>query len=168
MHSFNSQADIEKYFRSGKGADNVGFSIDRSQINKLLKEEAGRLQDIIKTHILYYYRSYSPTEYVRTHRLLDSVKVDVVKTKDGFPSIDVYFDDECVHPSVMGGESGFTATLLNYGWNWSPVRHRFSYFEGYDFVEYAVNEFIAGNPYGLKVTVKAQYGSEVIDYREFI
>ena len=170
----SSMGDLQKYLnkqmKSGKiSAESIGMG--QAEIETILKSEAERLKKWIEFYLSQYYSlpQFTPKlgGYKRTYGLRKSVDVTPIVNQDGSTSIDVFFNDDCIHPSVMGGEDGFTASLINYGWSWGNQRPYFDHHPGYDFVGMAVNEFMRNNKYGIQVTINARYGSEVIDYREF-
>ena len=134
-------------------------SIADENIDAILKSEAARLKGLIEEYIERYYASYDPVVYrPRTNSLRNGVRVDTeVKNR----SIDIYFDDDTVWgPSVKGKSEepyGFTPILIDAGWSiktQKPIRKRmFDYYEGYHFLQSALDEFEKNNPYDLHVEV---------------
>lgn len=140
-------------------AEMLKSSISDNDIEAILKSEAARLKGLIEKYINEYYASYDPVKYNRTDSLRNGVRVNTeVKNR----SIDIYFDDDTVWgPSVKnprdGEPWGFTPILIDAGWSiktQKPIRkHMFDYYEGYHFLQSALDEFQKNNPYDLHVEV---------------
>ena len=140
-------------------AEMLKSSVADEDINAILKSEAARLKGLIEEYIDRYYASYDPVVYrPRTNSLRNGVRVDTeVKNR----SIDIYFDDDTVWgPSVKSKSDepwGFTPILIDAGWSiktQKPICKRmFDYYEGYHFLQSALDEFEKNNPYDLHVEV---------------
>lgn len=140
-------------------AEMLKSSISDDDVDAILKSEAARLKGLIEKYINEYYASYEPVVYKRTNDLRNGVRVDTeVKNR----SIDIYFDDETVWgPSVKHPKTqepyGFTPILIDAGWSiktQKPIRKRmFDFYEGYHFLQSALDEFEKNNPYDLHVEV---------------
>lgn len=87
----------------------------------LLKPEAEILYACLCETVVMYYTMTQPSEYRRTWKFLDSVRLDtdIGIENEGF-TMRVYFDENAsTHESIMGGKDGFVPILLNQGWSWS-------------------------------------------------
>lgn len=139
-------------------AEMLKSSISDDDIDAILKSEAARLKGLIEKYINEYYASYDPVVYRRTNSLRNGVRVDTeVKNR----SIDIYFDDDIVWGQSVKSKSGepwgFTPILIDAGWSIKtnkPIRKRmFDYYEGYHFLQSALDEFEKNNPYDLHIEV---------------
>lgn len=150
------QAKVEKLLKRKDIGKRLKFD-DGKTINEALKSEAQRLQQILIKHINAYYASYDPVQYSRTYQMRDSVKVET-SVKD--MSIAVYFNQKAYHPSLLGGNPGFTPVLIDSGWVWKnqsvPI-YRFTAYEGYGFIQQAVDEFNRTTKYKFQVKVESKY-----------
>lgn len=150
------QAKVEKLLKRKDIGKRLKFD-DGKTINEALKSEAQRLQQILIKHINAYYASYDPVQYNRTYQMRDSVKVET-SVKD--MSIAVYFNQKAYHPSLLGGNPGFTPVLIDSGWVWKnqsvPI-YRFTAYEGYGFIQQAVDEFNRTTKYKFQVNVESKY-----------
>lgn len=122
----------------------------------ILKSEAERLKGLIQKYIEQYYASYEPSVYRRTNNLRNSVRVN---TKVYNRSIDVYFDeDQNWDPGVINGPTGFVPILIDAGWRvksdvWFAKKWHFGFYEGYHFIQSAIDEFERTNQYKLHIEV---------------
>lgn len=151
MPKVTSMGDLAKLISSQQGAALVATN---QQVKRNLEEAANLLKSLLQQKLQDYYDSYEPLVYERTYALLNSLRVDAVQQKGALLSIKVYFDDSATHPSLFGGEAGFTPTLINEGWSWSNGMniYHLSHYEGFHFVERALEAFDEQNRWGFKVT----------------
>lgn len=132
----------------------------------ILLKEAERLKSCFEKAIGSYYDSYSPSGIVpRTGNLQDSLVVDkVVKISSAGKTMSVQIDFDqamIMAESIFGSDSSNynTASLINDGWqvrpdvSFSHIEH-FGFYDGFDFVRQALDEFYSDNPYNIKVHVE--------------
>lgn len=145
-------------------AEMLKSSIADDAVDETLKSEAERLKGMIQKYIDEYYASYKPRVYHRRNGLKNGLRIDTeVKNR----SISIYFDD-----NTVWGESyqthdkpfGFEPILIDAGWlvhsrtpkqyksTRDPV-YRYDYYEGYHFLQSALDEFEKDNPYGLHIEI---------------
>lgn len=131
---------------------------------QILKSETQRFKDILQDCIDDYYNSYMPVIYKRgAHggNLRDSLTVDnVCKISSNGKTLtcSVLVDEDAIHESILDGSDANVFWLLN---DERAVKknvsfkniYRMGYYEGYHFVEKAVEEFERTNRYGIKVEV---------------
>lgn len=147
MNSLDKQIQAAIEAKTKKGGD----------WNKLLEQEANRLYSLIRVGISAYYRSYSPTQYQYTGDLLKSVRI-----KTSGDHFEIYFEPSLAyHPSIMPKKypKSFVPTLIDQGWDWgkNPRIHHFTYYEGYHFIESAVEEFKRTTPLPVTISIESKY-----------
>lgn len=126
---------------------------------EILRHEADRLKSCIQNRINEFYAEYQPKVYQRTFAFQSSLYVDnfvQIGVSGTSLTIKLRFDENAYHPSLWGAESGYLPSLLNDGWKWhnSNVNiYRLSNFDGYKFLEKAVDDYNQDNPYGIKVNI---------------
>jgi hypothetical protein len=157
MATFNSISDLQNWINTQHGQNSV---LDENHIRTVLTEAGHKLEEYLKEGLENYFTSYTPTSgYVRTGNTIGSIHVgEPQKLNINQWQLSITFDESLGnHPSLFGGESGFTPWLLNSGWQWKnqpePPKEHFSRFVGTNFITEAVNKFNAENVYGLKVEV---------------
>lgn len=149
--------DLAKFLNSPQGTAQV---VGHQNIKHALKEAADLLYKLLHKQLQSYYNSYEPKVYQRTYGLLNSLRISPITHSGNQFSISVYFDKgSATHPSIFGGEEGFTPILLNEGWEWNNNIgiHRLSYYEGFHFVEHAIAEFNKVNKWGFKISKDGEY-----------
>ena len=158
MPTFKNLDEIKKYVE--KNAGTIKLSNGKT-IGQILQNESRRLKGLITKHIGIYYAAYDPTYRDRTHRLINSLRIEDMKQHGNQLSVRVYFDEPtATQPSVVpGGAPGFTPILIDQGWEvkkdvWFKDIHMFGHFEGTGFIKAAVDEYNANNPYGFKIQVE--------------
>lgn len=164
---FKSKKDLQKFFEKKL---NKEVRIDGLTFDEMLKREAEKLRTFIKKYINEHYRNYQPTIYRRTYDLINSLKIEPVKTKGQSKSIKIYFDETAYKPSVVYNkqrgkmhEEGFTPILMDIGWHWSKphkVVPYFTDFEGIHFIEKAVEAYSKSGVHGIKIKVIKEYTGE--------
>ena len=128
-------------------------------MEQILRQEAERLRQCIQDRIDEIYDIYQPRVYQRTYAFQSSLYVDDVVRIDTIGkklTIRLLFNDNAYHPSLWGGDKGYLPSLLNDGWSWKNSNidiYRFSNFDGYHFLENAVDDYNQDNPYGIKVNI---------------
>lgn len=138
-------------------------TLSDEELVPILKSEAERLKGLIQKHIDEYLASYSPKGSWNYSRKWGTLKdCLLVNPKVYNRSIDVYFDeDKAWGESVIDLNKwgwGFKPILIDQGWQVGddvPFRHvyRFGWYEGYHFLQRAIDEFQNTNPYGLHIEV---------------
>jgi hypothetical protein len=173
MPSFSNQKDLEKYLRSQMKKGGTSGFVDQAKMRNILNSEAIRFFNILYNEMQKVY-DYTPVypEH-RSGQFGESLRMGTVEINGNNLSIPIWFDETTsTHDSIMkSGEPGYVPILLNYGHRWksnSGHAYRFSFFEGYSFVENAITEFNKNNKYGLIIEIKAEYGGGVIDHREYM
>ncbi|MEK4008333.1 hypothetical protein [Paenibacillus sp. FSL H3-0333] len=152
MKWVNSLNELSNHINSPSGQKLV-FS--QSNIKKTLREAALLLEKILKEEVQAYYDSYEPVIYERTYGMRDSLRVSPISMVGNEMQISIYFDrTQSTHPSIFGGEPGYAAELINDGWAWgnqSVNIYRLSRYEGFHFIEKAIDRFESQNRWGLKI-----------------
>lgn len=152
----------------------ISANLNNSNVVKvLLQKEANKLYACIYEEIQNYYLSYQPKvwEEYRTYGLLNSLRIEPIKQFGNQLSIRIYFDESmATHPSIFGGESGFTPLLINYGWKWSndPGIYHLSNYEGYHFVEKGIQKYINSSPLNIKINVNGTYKGKNVANQEYL
>lgn len=128
--------------------------------NKLLEQEANRLYALISAEIGAYYLSYEPKVYQWTGSLQKSVRIRT--SGDRF---EIYFEPSLAyHPSIMPTKypKAFVPTLIDYGWDWGKTPHinHFTYYEGYHFIEKAVEKFKETTSLPVTISIESKYHPE--------
>lgn len=129
-------------------------------IDKEFTYEAHRLYALIQKHLSFYYISYLPKVYQETNNLQRSLRIK--RTNDGF---EIYFEPSLAyHPSIMPTKypKAFVPTLIDSGWDWgkNPRIHHFTYYEGYHFIEKAVEEFKQTTSLPITISIESKYHPE--------
>lgn len=126
----------------------------------ILKQEAERLHQYIQDEIDEAYMSYTPKVYKRTYQFEHSLYVDdmvEINATGTQLSIKLKFNDTLAwHNSLWNGSDGYLPALLDDGWSWHSSNvniYRLSNFDGYHFLENAVDKYNQDNPYGIKVNI---------------
>jgi hypothetical protein len=147
--------------------------IPDTKLEYLLLQETRRLKALLAKYIRAYYAHRDPQVYERSDKSLDETLV--VKYSRQEKAAYIYFGkthfDEPWGESVVKGafqSYGFKPILIDSGWHVNPsARHAnvpyFGHYEGYHFIQKAIDEFNKTNKYGLYVYVNA---AEVDPYPE--
>ncbi|KAA9007390.1 hypothetical protein F4V43_02565 [Paenibacillus spiritus] len=153
MKSFNSLSELQKYIGTSQGQQTV---MGDKEVRRSLNEAAQLLEKLLYEQLQAYYDSYTPTVYERTYGLLNSLRISPITQVGNELQINVYFDRSmATHPSIFDGEDGYVAKLLNDGWQWrkNPANiYRLSRYEGFHFIEKAIDEFNSRNRWGFKIS----------------
>lgn len=147
-------------------------------IEQNLLEQANLLRELIRKHLVDYRRSFSPSEYVRSGDLENSIVTDsTVQIVGNQLKVFVHFDENANHRSGFGvwsvsdgrgkyddddtnyesGSNVNTALLLDRGYKvrkpvWFKDIENFGHREGAKFVEKAINEFNKVNSMGITLS----------------
>jgi hypothetical protein len=147
-----------------------------SNIKRVLWDSVWKLKRILQRQIEAYYDSYDPKYYKRTYMFQRSLRTEEIIANGNEIAVRIYFDEKyATHPSVVynrgkKGEDGFVPILLNYGWRWrknSDLYYHFSTYEGFNFVEKAVNEFNTQKHGHIKITLEAKHGRGIVERRDY-
>ena len=132
--------------------------INHPNVKKIMEQEGIRLMNIVQKYIDEYYDSYKPTVYERTYAFKNSLRIEPVTQKGNILSVKIYFDDDSAnHPSIFGGSDGYVPLLINDGWSWKNTQiapYRLSHYEGFNFIEKAIEEYEKSNKYGFKIQIE--------------
>jgi len=121
------------------------------------------LYQILDNYIREYYLSYKPIEYERTFDFMDSLYAEnflQARVKGNRIELRVSFMDSMAnHPNFNHTHQSYVPILINSGW-YAPklekrIGHRinrFTYYEGYHFIEKAIAQFNRQNPYGVYIS----------------
>lgn len=134
-----------------------------------LEAEGRRLKYIATKVWRQYLSSYQPTQYKRTRDAQKSIKLTSVE-RDGINGwmIKVTFVDELAwHDSVLKGSQpqAHAIMMISQGWNQSRSTtkltqrtgrqiYRFTYYEGFDYIDKVIKEFNRGNKSGVRLEVQ--------------
>lgn len=157
--------------------------------DKILKEQADYLKELIIKHLKDYRFGLTPKMYRRTSSLEDSVEVSgTIRYVNGQLSAYVYFNEKALHRSGYGiwavkdgrekydddiqnfssKKSVNTAYLIDRGYSvkkpvWFRDYENFGQREGAFFVEKAIAEFNKTNKYGIVIDI----GKDILTRREW-
>jgi hypothetical protein len=136
-----------------------------AKTKSMLKQEAKRLQDLLRQEISYYKTVIYPIPvvYERTGNWEDSIYVaEPYKDVDGRWVISIKFDrDKAIHPSVIYPNdpswAGYVPWLMEVGWRTRydevhPI-YMFTRFEGVHYIKKAIDKYNQNNQYGIQVHV---------------
>ncbi len=169
MPTFKNLKELEKYINNQNNGTKLN-NFTGGQLVKILEKEGNRLKDYLEDEIQNYYNSYSPTVYQRTYNFLNSVRITPVLQEGNQLTIKIYFDENmATHDSIFGGEDGYVPILLEYGWQWKngmKIEHLSTY-EGFHFVDKAIERYNSNNPYKFKIVKHAEHKGQVIENRSF-
>lgn len=169
MPTFKNFQELEKYINNQGNSSKIN-AMTNNQLAKVLQREGERLKTLIEEEIATYYTSYDPVQYERTYSFLNSVRITPV-FQEGFNlSVKIYFDEDlATHDSIFGGESGYVPILINEGWKWHNKTgpYRLASYEGFNFIEKAIDNYNFQNPYGFKIVVHKEHNGKVIQHREY-
>lgn len=120
------------------------------QFEHEMQQVAEEMKECVEREIGAYYRSYSPNQYERTGKFLESVEVLEVTQEPDRLEATIGYNQDASHPSLYGG-SGYVPTLINSGWRWKKTPknghiERFTYFGGDHFADRAIARFSSSHP----------------------
>lgn len=140
------------------------------------------LYECVDNHIREYYLSYKPKIYNRTFDFMDSLYAENfinARVVGNRIELSVSFRDSMAfHRNLFDTHDSFVPVLINFGWSAprlkAAIGHsvpRLTYYEGYHFLERAIQQFNAQNPYGVYISpddVVATYNGKEIDNRYWL
>jgi hypothetical protein len=157
MPTFNSVSEMVNWVNTNQGQNHI---FDEAKTKRMLIDAGHKLQKLLIEELDNYFASYMPVSgYKRTGNTIGSIHVGepMLLTTNQW-ELSINFDEGLGnHPSLFGGEEGFTPWLLNSGWEWknqptTPKEH-FTRFVGTNYINKAVERFNSENEYGLKIEV---------------
>lgn len=129
-----------------------------SNINseKLLVDAANELRDCIIDELLVYYASYQPTEYNRTYKMLEDIRITPVINNGTDMELTIEMNSN--HRSLFGDEDGNALWLINSGYIAQKLESngrmdRLTRFEGSNFIQEGIKKFNDRNKLGVQVSV---------------
>lgn len=152
VKTFKTIKDLEKFINTKEGQGIFFAQNEKVLLNKL--HEAGiELEKLIQDEIDMYYSSYDPVQYNRTYKFKNSLRMsNPIKTGVNEWTIEIYFDKD-----LADHDGAYVPTLIDEGWDYrnrtNKDIYRFTHYEGYNFIEKAVEKFNSQNKYGFKVKV---------------
>lgn len=132
-------------------------------IRQNLERAVDYLYDCVDNYIQEYYLSYTPKVYERTGDFQDSLYAeDFIHARvDGNRIVlSVSFRPSMAyHKNLFGDHMSYVPLLINCGWYAPKLEdgfghpvYRLTEYEGYHFIEKAVNMFNRTNPYGVYIS----------------
>jgi hypothetical protein len=79
--------------------DNLFNYIDE-KVEKALPNLGDLFRAQLDQYVMEFYRMYTPSLYVRTYDLINSITVSPVYKNGDLTSVDVYFDENLIHPKI--------------------------------------------------------------------
>lgn len=152
VKTFKTIKDLEKFIKTQEG-QNIFFAQNEKILLQKLHNAGIQLERLIQDEIDKYYDSYDPVQYERTYRFKSSLRMsNPIKTGTNEWSIEIYFDKD-----LADHEGAYVPTLINEGWDYRNKTdkdiYRFTHYEGYNFINKAVERFNKMNKYGFQVKV---------------
>lgn len=133
-----------------------------STIRQNLEKAVDYLYDCVDKYIQEYYLSYTPKIYQRTYDFQNSLYAeDFIHARANGNRIELsvsFRPSMSYHRNIFGDHESFVPLLINSGWYSKKLEDRigvvprFTQYEGYHFVEKAVNMFNKTNPYGVYIS----------------
>ena len=121
------------------------------------------LYQILDNYIREYYLSYDPINYERTFDFMDSLYAEnFLQARVVGDRIELrvsFIDSMAYHYNFNNSHKSYVPLLINCGWNAPKLEarvgkvHRLTYYEGYHFVEKAINQFNKQNQYGVYISL---------------
>lgn len=121
------------------------------------------LYNCLNNYIREYYLSYRPNVYKRTYDFRDSLYAEnFVHARVVGNRIEMsisFRDSMSYHTNIFNDHKSYIPALINFGWSAPKLEsmtrgrvHRFTYYEGYHFIEKAIRMFNRRNPYGVYIS----------------
>lgn len=150
---------------------------DLTAFFKRMENYAERLKRAVQRQIDGYYDSYSPKVYDRKDWFRKSLEMNIKKTNNNIEIVIGFNNKYAWHPSIIkkyrdtNRYRGYVPILLDMGWEWKSmppkIKHRFHWYEGYSFMEEAIQSVAQYKPTGLEVNLVAQYEGEIIKWLKY-
>lgn len=132
-------------------------------IRQNLEKAVDYLYDCVDNFIQEYYLSYEPKVYKRTFDFQDSLYAEDfihVRVNGNRIELSVSFRPSMAyHSNLWGDHMSYVPMLISEGWHSKKLEDaighpvpRLTYYEGYHFVEKAVQMFNRTNPYGVYIS----------------
>lgn len=149
-------------------------------IRQNLERAVDYLYDCVDNFIQEYYLSYDPKRYIRTYDFMDSLYAeDFIHARVNGNRIELsvsFRPSMAYHRNIFGDHMSFIPLLINSGWESRKLERaighipRFTSYEGYHFIEKAVNMFNRTNPYGVYISpddIEAIWEGQDVHFRGF-
>lgn len=158
---------------SGKVKMSNGLTIRQN-----LEKAVDYLYDCVDNFIQEYYLSYAPKRYKRTFDFQDSLYAeDFIHARVNGNRIELsvsFRPSMAYHSNLWGDHMSYVPLLINSGWHSKKLEDaighpipRLTYYEGYNFVEKAVQMFNRSNPYGVYISpddIEAEWEGQSIKF----
>lgn len=145
-----------------------------------LEKAVDYLYDCVDHFLLEYYLSYTPSIYRRTYDFRDSLYAeDFVHARVNGDRIELsvsFRPSMSYHKNLFGDHESYVPLLINSGWHSKKLEEtigiipRFTRYEGFHFVEKAVDMFNRTNPYGVYISpndIEAEWEGQNVQFRAF-
>lgn len=150
--SFKNINDLAKFIDSQEG-QGVFLGQNEKLLLKNLHQAGQLLERLLQDEIDTYYDSYDPVQYKRTYDFKNSLRLSSpIKSGINEWSIEIYFDEQ-----LADHDGAYVPTLIDEGWD---IRNktgkdipRFTHYEGFNYVNKAVEKFNVQNKFGFQVKV---------------
>ena len=150
-------------------------------IRQNLEKAVDYLYDCVDNFIQEYYLSYEPKVYERTFDFQDSLYAeDFIHARVNGNRIELsvsFRPSMAYHWNIWGDHMSYVPLLTNSGWHSRKLEDaighsvpRFTRYEGYHFVEKAVQMFNRTNPYGVYISpndIEAEWQGSSVQFRGF-
>ena len=148
-------------------------------IRQNLEKAVDNLYDCVDNFIQEYYLSYTPRMYQRTYDFQDSLYAeDFIHARVNGNRIELsvsFRPSMAYHKNLFGDHMSYVPLLINSGWHSKKLEDRiggkeiprFTRYEGYHFLEKAVQMFNRTNPYGVYISpndIDAQWEGQDIKF----
>ena len=148
-------------------------------IRQNLEKAVDYLYDCVDNFIQEYYLSYTPRMYQRTYDFQDSLYAeDFIHARVNGNRIELsvsFRPSMAYHKNLFGDHMSYVPLLINSGWHSKKLEDRiggkeiprFTRYEGYHFLEKAVQMFNRTNPYGVYISpndIDAQWEGQDIKF----
>lgn len=131
-------------------------------IRQNLEGAVDYLYDCVDNFIQEYYLSYDPERYIRTFDFQDSLYAeDFIHARVNGNRIELsisFRPSMAYHRNIFGDHMSYVPLLINSGWHSKKLEiemgviPRFTVYEGYHFIEKAIQMFNRTNPYGVYIS----------------
>ena len=148
-------------------------------IRQNLEKAVDYLYDCVDNFIQEYYLSYTPQKYQRTYDFQDSLYAeDFIHARVNGNRIELsvsFRPSMAYHKNLFGDHMSYVPLLINSGWHSKKLEDRiggkeiprFTRYEGYHFIEKAVQMFNRTNPYGVYISpndIEAVWDGQEVEF----